>query len=256
MFFDKVKDFFSHPEVKEQEINKSFPSEIFREYDIRGIMGSTLFERDGYDIGRAFGTVLARKNLKKICIGHDCRLSSAELSKNLLNGLINSGIEVISLGLCHTPLDYYTVNKWYLDGGVMITGSHNPSEYNGFKFMLGFDPFYGENIQELARLVKKKDYVDGLGREIVMNNVFRTYVNEIISDFKFIDDIKVAWDIGNGATSNVIKAVTTLIPGKHHVLFEEVDGTFPNRPPDPIVARNVKYLVKFVKYNGFDIGFA
>ena len=255
--FEKIKDFFSPPEEEpEESSHSSFPDEIFREYDIRGIVGSTLFEENGYDIGKAFGTVLARKNLKKICVGYDCRLSSDKISKNLLNGLLDSGVEVISLGLCHTPLVYYAVNKLDLDGGIMVTGSHNPPEYNGFKFMLGRDPFYGDSIKGLAQLIKKRDYIDGIGREIVMNNVFRTYVNEIIRDFQFNDDIKVAWDIGNGATSNAIKAVTTLIPGKHHVLFEEIDGTFPNRPPDPIVARNVRYLSKFVSYNGFDIGFA
>lgn len=255
MSFEKIEDFFS-PKEPEEHPRRSFPAEIFREYDIRGVIDSTLFEEDGYDVGRAFGTVLAKKNLKKICVGHDCRVSSDNISRNLLNGLLDSGTEVISLGLCHTPLVYYTVNKFKLDGGIMITGSHNPPEYNGFKFMLGLDPFYGENLKKLAKLIAGKNYIDGVGREIVMNNIFLTYVNEIISDFSFSDDLKVAWDIGNGATSNAIKAITTLIPGKHHVLFEEMDGTFPNRPPDPIVARNVKYLSKFVRYNGFDVGFA
>lgn len=256
MSFDKIRDFFSPEVIEDEKTRHSFPAEIFREYDIRGIVGSTLFEEDGYDIGRAFGTVLARKDLKRICIGHDCRVSSDNISKNLLNGLLDSGAEVISLGLCHTPLVYYTVNKLDLDGGIMITGSHNSPEYNGFKFMLGLDPFYGESIKMLAEMIAERDYGDGIGREMVMNNIFLTYVNEIISDFNFSDDIKVVWDIGNGATSNAIKAITTLIPGKHHVLFEEVDGTFPNRPPDPIVARNVRYLSKFIKYNGFDVGFA
>lgn len=252
-----IHDFFCPEEPDDsQHQHESFPAEIFREYDIRGIMGSTLFEENGYDIGRAFGTILFRKNLHVICAGYDCRVSSSTLFRNLLEGLMDSGMEVISLGLCHTPLVYYAVNKLSLDGGVMITGSHNPPEYNGFKFMIGRDPFYGDSIEELAEVISKKNYIDGLGREIVMNNIFLTYVYEIINDFKFSSDLKVAWDIGNGATSNAIKAVTTLIPGKHHVLFESIDGTFPNRPPDPIVAENVKYLSKFVTYNDFDIGFA
>lgn len=253
---DKIKEVFSTDQSEESVVMHSLSPEIFREYDIRGIIGSTLFYKDAYEIGRAFGTVLLRKNLKNICLGHDCRLSSDELSKNLLNGLLDSGVEVISLGLCHTPLVYYTVHKLKLDGGIMVTGSHNPPEYNGFKFMLGLDPFYGDSIKELADIIEKKTYVNGIGREIVMNNVFLTYVKEIIGDFTLTDDVRVAWDIGNGATSNAIKAITALIPGQHHVLFEEIDGTFPNRPPDPIVPKNVKYLSKFVSYNNFDIGFA
>lgn len=252
-----IHDFFCPAEPEDsQHQHNSFPPEIFREYDIRGIIGSTLFEENGYEIGRAFGTILSRKNLRIVCVGYDCRVSSAALSRSLLEGLMDSGLEVISLGLCHTPLVYYTVNKLSLDGGVMITGSHNPPEYNGCKFVIGCDPFYGSSIKELEQIIATKDYTDGLGREIVMNNIFLTYVHEIISDFKFSNDIKVAWDIGNGATSNAIKAVTTLIPGKHHVLFESIDGTFPNRPPDPIVAKNIQYLSKFITYNGFDVGFA
>lgn len=257
-FISSIRDFFcpEEPEDSLYQQHNSFPPEIFREYDIRGIIGSTLFEENGYDIGRAFGTILARKNLRMICLGHDCRVSSDGLARSLLEGLMDSGTEVVSLGLCHTPLVYYAVNKLDLDGGIMITGSHNPPEYNGFKFMLGRDPFYGDSIKDLEKMIAAHDYVDGLGREIVMNNIFLTYVYEIISDFKFSNELKVAWDIGNGATSNAIKAVTTIIPGKHHVLFECIDGTFPNRSPDPIVAKNVKYLSKFVTYNGFDIGFA
>lgn len=254
-FIDTIKGLFFSSGATEEE-SRVLSNEILREYDIRGIVGENLFIEDAFDIGRAFGAILAKKNLKKICVGYDCRTSSDKLATNLTDGLINSGAEVISLGVCHTPLVYYSVNKLNLDAGIMVTGSHNPPQYNGFKIVLENEPFYGNSIKELGTIIETKSFVDGIGREVVMNNIFGRYINDILSDFKFPDDIKAAWDIGNGATSNAIKAITTLIPGKHHVLFEEMDGTFPNRSPDPTIAKNIEYLSKFVSYNGFDIGFA
>ena len=254
-FVSKIKNLFFLEKLEEKK-DHTLSKEIMREYDIRGIVGENLFMEDALNIGRGFGSILAKKNIKKISVGYDCRLTSEKLATNLTNGLINSGAEVISLGVCHTPLVYYSVNKLNLDAGIMVTGSHNPPQYNGFKFMLGNESFYGDSIKELSEIIDKKDFVDGVGREVVMNNVLGKYISDILSDFNFSDDIKVAWDIGNGAASNTIKAVTTLIPGKHHILFEEMDGTFPNRSPDPIVAENIEYLSKFVSYNGFDIGFA
>jgi phosphomannomutase len=243
--------------VEKEEKKRHFLNPvILREYDIRGVFDDTLFEEDAFDIGMAFGTLMARKNLKKVCVGHDCRNSSFVLGGNLTSGLINAGAEVISLGLCHTPLMYYSVNRFDLDAGIMITGSHNPPNHNGFKIMLGPDPFYGDDIRFLGQMIADEDFQDGNGREVVMNNIFPKYIAEILSDFNFSNHIKVAWDIGNGATSNAIKAITSQLPGKHHVLFEEMDGNFPNRPPDPIVAENIEYLSKFVAQNDFDIGFA
>ncbi|MDR0632289.1 MAG: phosphomannomutase/phosphoglucomutase [Holosporaceae bacterium] len=240
---------------EENEIKHILATEILRDYDIRGIFGENLFPDDAYDIGRAFGTILNRKNLKKMCVGHDGRNSSDLLTRNLINGLTNAGAEVVALGLGHTPMMYYSVYKLDLDAGIMVTGSHNPSQYNGFKFMLGRDPFYGENIKHLGEMIANKDFVEKNGREIVLNRTFPNYVHDILEGFDFTDDVKVAWDIGNGATSNIIKAITAAIPGKHHLLFEEIDGNFPNRPPDPTVAKNIEYLSKFVSYNNFDIGF-
>jgi phosphomannomutase len=252
---DKIRDFFC---LKDEpgKARQPFSTEILREYDIRGVVGDNLFPEGAYDIGKAFGTLLLRKNLKKVCVGQDCRISSDSLSRSLTRGLMDSGAEVISLGVCHTPLVYYAVNKFAFDAGIMTTGSHNPPNYNGFKFMLGLDPFYGDSIRELGNMIINRDFVDGSGREIVMNNIFSSYVNDILGDFDFSDDIKIAWDVGNGATSNAVNAITALIRGKHHVLFEEMDGTFPNRSPDPTIAENIKYLLKFVVYNEFDLGFA
>lgn len=251
----KVKNFLCLND-EESESKRLFSKEILREYDIRGIIDKTLFFEDAYSIGRAFGTLLFRKKLKTVCVGYDCRLSSYKLYKKLIKGLVNSGTHVISLGLVHTPLVYYSVYKLNADACIMITGSHNPADYNGFKFMLGLDPFFGDNIQKLGDMILQKDFVYATGREIIMNNVFNDYITDLLSDFNFSNDIKVAWDVGNGAVSEVIRTVISKLPGKHQILFEEMDGTFPNRPPDPTIRQNVKALSKFVFYNEFDIGFA
>ncbi|MDR1235894.1 MAG: phosphomannomutase/phosphoglucomutase [Holosporaceae bacterium] len=241
---------------EEAEVGHVLAAEILRDYDIRGIFNENLFPGDAYDIGLAFGTILGRKNLKKVCVGYDCRNSSDCLARNLVNGLMNTGAEVISLGLCHTPLMYYSVYKLNFDAGIMVTGSHNPPEYNGFKITLGKDPFCGEDIKSLGNMITCKDFVEKNGREVVLNRIFSNYISDIVQDFEFYPDVKVAWDIGNGTTSNAVKAVTAAIPGKHHLLFEEMNGNFPNRLPDPTVAKNIEYLSKFVLYNNFDIGFA
>jgi phosphomannomutase len=240
---------------EEEEAQHALADEILRDYDIRGIFGENLFADCAYDIGKAFGTILSRQNLRTTCVGRDCRNSSNVLYQNLIKGLTNTGAEVVSLGLCHTPLMYYCVHRLNLDAGIMVTGSHNPPQYNGFKFTLGEDPFCGNSIKNLGEMIKNKDFVEKNGREVVLNSVFSSYVSDILDGFHFTDDVKVAWDIGNGATSNAIKAITKLIPGKHHLLFEEINGDFPNRLPDPTIAENIEYLSKFVFYNGFDIGF-
>lgn len=252
--FKKIGDFFA--ETGDEEKKHVMDLSILREYDIRGVFQKNLFPEDAYNIGRAFGTYLTRKKLKKMCVGWDCRLSSDELSSNLIRGLVRSGAEVISLGICHTPLMYYTVNKLNMDAGVMITGSHNPPTFNGFKMVVGKEPFFGDDIKMLGKMIYKNDFDEENGREIIMNNIFIQYVTEIVEGMSFSGDLKIAWDIGNGATSRAIKAITTAIPGQHQLINEEMDGTFPNRPPDPLAAGSVDYLAKFVAYNKFDIGFA
>jgi len=236
--------------------SRPLSDDILRNYDIRGIFDVNLFTDDAYKIGRAFGTYLHRKGLKKIAVGHDCRNSSEALVSSLINGLIRSGAEVVELGVCHTPLVYYTVHKFSMDAGIMVTGSHNTGEYNGFKFMVGTDSFYGSEIKKLGKSAQLKDFDEVSGREIIMNDIFSQYISDILSGFVFSDDLKIAWDIGNGATSNVIREIVTRIPGQHHILFEDMNGDFPNRQPDPTVESNVSYLKKLVAYNKFDAGFA
>ncbi|MCR4556092.1 MAG: phosphomannomutase/phosphoglucomutase [Alphaproteobacteria bacterium] len=255
-FSAKLREMLCLDDEEQKEFEHPLPKEIFRDYDIRGIFGKTLFPEHAYYVGRAFGTFLYRKNLKKICVGNDCRNSSDTLADQLIWGLTKSGMEVIELGICHTPMMYYTVNKFDMDAGIMITGSHNPAEYNGFKFMLGKDPFYGDDIKEIERMIRQRDFIESCGREVILNDIFVSYIKDILDGFKFSDDLRVAWDIGNGATSNAIREIVNRIPGRHHILFEDMDGNFPNRQPDPTVAENISYLRKFVSYNKFDIGFA
>jgi phosphomannomutase len=157
---------------EENEIKHILSSEILRDYDIRGIFGENLFTDDAYDIGRAFGTILIRKNLKKVCVGRDCRNSSDVLTRSLIKGLTNAGAEVVTLGLCHTPMMYYSVHKLDLDAGIMVTGSHNPPQYNGFKFMLERDPFYGEDIKILGEMIANKDFIEKNAREFFLNRTF------------------------------------------------------------------------------------
>lgn len=238
------------------ELYHPLTDEILRDYDIRGIFGKNLFPEHAYSIGRAFGTYLHRKKLKKVCVGNDCRNSSDILAYKLIKGLTHSGAEVTELGTCHTPMMYYTVHKFEMDAGIMTTGSHNPGEYNGFKFMIGTDPFYGEDIKTLGKMIRSQDYDEVNGREIILNDIFSNYISDILKGFQFADDLKIAWDIGNGATSNAIREIVTRIPGQHHVLFEDMNGNFPNRMPDPTIAENISYLRKFITYNKFDAGFA
>jgi phosphomannomutase len=253
---ERIRKMLCLDDEDQQKFEHPFCKDIFRDYDIRGIFGETLFPEHAYYIGRAFGTYLYRKNLKRICVGNDCRNSSNILSEKLIQGLSKSGTKIIELGVCPTPMMYYAVNKYNLDAGIMITGSHNPAEYNGFKFMLGKDPFYGEDIKEIEQMIYRRDFIEANGCEIILNEIFVNYIDDILKDFNFSYDLRVAWDIGNGATSNAIREIVNRIPGQHHVLFEEMDGNFPNRDPDPTIAENITYLRKFVEYNKFDIGFA
>lgn len=238
------------------ELKHPLKSEIFHDYYIRGIYKKTLYPEHAHDIGRAFGSYLYVKNLKKVCVGNDCRNSSDVLASELIKGLTLSGMEVTELGVCHTPMMYYTVNKFNMDAGIMVTGSHDLRDYNGFKFMLGTEPFYGEDLQRLRQMTIKGSFVETNGREIILNDIFSKYVNDIIEKFTFPDDVKIAWDIGNGSTSNTIREIITRIPGRHHVLFEDMNGDFPNRAPDPTVPANIQYIRKLIEYNEFDAGFA
>src|SRR5215471_13630982 len=232
-----------------------FDSTILREYDIRGVVGATLHVADARAIGRAFGTMVRRNGGKRVALGYDGRLSSPELAKACTEGLTSSGLDVVQIGVAATPMLYFAV--WHLeaDGGIQITGSHNPPDFNGFKMMMGKKSFFGSDIQKLGEIAAKGDFETGQGK-VEKKPVLEDYARRLLKDVKPGRKLKVAWDTGNGAVGVSIRAVVDELEGEHIVLNEKVDGTFPAHHPDPTVPENLKQLMAEVRKRGCDLGIA
>jgi len=232
-----------------------FDPTILREYDIRGVVGTTLHVADARAIGRAFGTMVRRNGGKRVALGYDGRLSSPELAKACSEGLTSTGLDVVEIGIAATPMLYYAV--WHLeaDGGIQITGSHNPPDFNGFKMMMGKKSFFGADIQELGKIAAKGDFETGQGK-VEKKNILADYAARLVKDVKPGRKLKVAWDTGNGAVGVSIRAVVEKLDGEHVILNEKVDGTFPAHHPDPTVPKNLEQLVAEVKRRGCDLGIA
>ena len=228
---------------------------ILREYDIRGIVDRTLTEADATAIGRAFASiVLGRGGGRRICVGYDGRVSSPQLEAALVDGLTGAGIEVLRVGLGPTPMLYYAVFHHDADGGVMITGSHNPPDQNGFKLMIGKAAFYGADIVELGRVAADGAFAEGAGAAHD-TPVFDDYVARLTEGVAGQGrELKVAWDAGNGAAGEAMAALTARLPGTHVLLNERIDGAFPAHHPDPTVAENLVQLIDTVRAEGCDLG--
>ena len=234
-----------------------FDPTSLREYDIRGIVGQTLHAADAFAIGRVFGSIVSRSGGKTVAVGYDGRLSSPELEEALVKGLIASGMQVLRVGRGPTPMLYYAATTQNTDGGIMVTGSHNPPNYNGFKMMLGRKPFFGSQIRDLGDLAAAGDVVDeavGEAREI---DVSTDYVGRLLTDWDGGDQLlKVVWDNGNGAAGDVLTKLVASLPGEHIVLNGEIDGTFPAHHPDPTVPKNLEQLIERVRAEKADVGVA
>ncbi|MEI6557610.1 MAG: phosphomannomutase/phosphoglucomutase [Rhodospirillaceae bacterium] len=230
-----------------------FHPTVLREYDIRGVVGETLTAADLYAIGRAFGTVVARAGGSLVCVGYDGRLSSPALEAAVVEGLVACGLAVERIGLGPTPMLYYAARERCADGGVMITGSHNPPNYNGIKMVLGRRPFFGRDIQFLGALAAAADYVNGTGSAADID-LRAPYVERLARDYRGQRPLKVAWDAGNGATAEIMRRLTAVLPGEHILLFDTIDGTFPNHHPDPTVPENLVALQRAVAEHGCDLG--
>lgn len=232
-----------------------FHPSILREYDIRGIVGETLFAADARAIGRAFASIAAEGGGRRIVLGRDGRLSSPELATALADGLVAGGAEVLDIGVGPTPMMYFAVHHLGADAGIQVTGSHNPPTHNGFKMMLGGAPFFGESIKELGRRVEVGDLRSGPGK-VERVDVFGAYIERLARDFRGTRAIDVVWDAGNGAAGPAMRALATRIPGRSLCLFDEIDGRFPNHHPDPTVLANLRELQRQVVAGGYEIGIA
>jgi len=232
-----------------------FEPQILREYDIRGTVGETLNAADAYALGRSFGSIIGARDGRLVCVGYDGRLSSPELEASLVEGLCASGMRVLRIGMGPTPALYFATRALHADGGVMVTGSHNPPNHNGFKMMLGSAPFWGGDIQKLGEIAARGDWPDKAGgaRDIAM---MEAYVTRLLIDYTATRGLKVAWDAGNGAAGDAMTRLTAQLPGQHILLNETVDGTFPAHHPDPTVPENLVQLQEAVAAEGCDLGVA
>lgn len=230
-----------------------FDPSILRAYDVRGEIGTTLKEEDCYAIGRAFGSIVARRGGKTVCIGFDGRETSPKFAEMVIDGLVTSGLDVTVVGLGPSPMVYFGMHHFGSDASVVVTGSHSPITHNGIKMSLIDRPFYGDDIQELGRLAHAGDLVTGEGSRTDVD-IKELYVDRLVQDYDCGAELSVAWDAGNGAAGAILPMLVEKLPGKHVMLYEDVDGTFPNHHPDPTVAKNLVDLQEVVKREGCDIG--
>ena len=228
---------------------------LLREYDIRGVVGSTLFEADARAIGQAFGTRIIGNGGRTVAVGRDGRHSSLALEQALIAGLAATGLEVCRIGCCPTPGLYFAVHHLDAGGGVMVTGSHNPPEYNGFKMVLGTEAFFGADIAALGASAAGGTFAAGEGssRDVATAGA---YLDRLTAGLAIARPLDVVWDCGNGATGPVVTPLVRRLPGSHEILFAEVDGDFPNHHPDPTVPENLAALAETVQRRRADLGVA
>ncbi|MCX5615886.1 phosphomannomutase/phosphoglucomutase [Bombella sp. TMW 2.2559] len=233
-----------------------FEPTSLREYDIRGIVGKTLHPEDAYALGRVFASMIRRDGGSVVTVGYDGRLSSSELEAALVRGAVDSGVTVRRVGRGPTPMLYYAAVTGKSDGAIMVTGSHNPPDHNGFKMMLKGKPFFGEQIREIGRLAETGDVVPRAEGKVETLDPSEVYIERLLQDYDGERPLKVVWDNGNSAAGDVLTRLVKKLPGEHTVLYPEIDGRFPNHHPDPTVEGNLQDLIRAVREKKADIGVA
>ncbi len=231
-----------------------FDPTSLREYDVRGVVGKTLGPADAEAIGRGFATRVRRAGGTRVAVGYDGRTTSPALEAALVKGLTASGVDVVRIGMGPSPMLYYAEAVLEVDGGIQITGSHNPAEYNGFKMVLQHKPFFGDDIQDLARMAESGDWDEGAGN-VTTADIMDDYVGRLFAGFAG-GTYRIGWDAGNGAAGPIIERLIRLLPGEHHTLYTDVDGDFPNHHPDPTEEKNLADLKALVADKGLDFGLA
>jgi phosphomannomutase len=242
-------------------VSHIFDPTVLREYDIRGIIGETLGSDDARAIGRAFATLLREQGGSKVAVGYDGRVSSPMLEHALVEGLTASGCDVVRIGMGPTPMLYFAeASAEDVDGGIQITGSHNPANYNGFKMVMQGRAFFGQDIRLLGKLAEEGVWLDGQG-EVEQRDFTEAYVTRLLAGLDGIDpgrlaSLRVGWDAGNGAAGPALEKLAARLPGEHYLLYTDVDGNFPNHHPDPTVEANLADLKALVAEKKLDFGIA
>lgn len=226
---------------------------IFREYDIRGTVNEDLTPGVVISLGRAIGTYLKRNGVSDMTLGRDCRLSSESLRNQLCQGLLATGVNVVDIGVCHTPLLYFSLFHIDKNGGVMITGSHNPPEFNGFKVCLGKTTIYGTEIKALETLIKNNDFETGAG-SLTSLNLLPAYWDRIAADIKLSRKLKVVVDAGNGTGGKAAVPLLRRLGAEVIELYCDMDGRFPHHHPDPTVPAYMQDLIETVLREKADVG--
>ena len=239
----------------------TFDPTILREYDIRGIIGKTLGAEDARAIGRGFGTLIRRDGGSKVAVGYDGRTSSTMLEDALVAGLNASGVDAVRIGMGPTPMLYYAeASSEDVDGGIQITGSHNPPDYNGFKMVFRGRPFFGADILKLGEMAAAGDWDEGSG-SFESRDIIDEYIARLLDGISGVDadalaKMRIGWDAGNGAAGPALELLAAKLPGEHHLLYTDVDGTFPNHHPDPTEEKNLADLKALVAEKNLDFGVA
>jgi phosphomannomutase/phosphoglucomutase len=230
-------------------------SKVFREYDIRGIVGTEITDPDVSALGRAFGTYMAREGKRRVVVGRDCRLSSDRYRDLLVGGMLQSGMDVVDIGVCPTPVFYFAIRHLDREGGMMITASHNPPEYNGFKVCNGFDTIAGEEIKKLARILESGDFTSAEG-SLDHFDIVTPYIDFVTENIRLESGLRVGIDGGNATGGPVAMAILKKLGCEIYPIYCDMDGTFPNHEPDPTVMENMADLRDLVLREGLDVGVA
>ncbi|MBF0200315.1 MAG: phosphomannomutase/phosphoglucomutase [Desulfamplus sp.] len=226
---------------------------IFREYDIRGVTGEDFNRDDALAIGRSYGTMLSGLGKRCVTVGRDCRVTSEEYCKFFINGILSSGCDVIDIGVCPTPVLYFSIHHCRSDGGAMVTASHNPPAYNGFKLMNGFDSIHSDGLQNIRKIIDSGDFVEGSG-SLSRADILPAYIDWILENISLKRPVRIGVDAGNGTGGMTALPVLRGLGCEVHELYCDLDGTFPNHEADPTVKANLVDLIDLVREKNLDLG--
>ena len=226
---------------------------IFREYDIRGVAGRDILDEDVVNIGKAYGSLLKNQNRNNISVGRDCRLTSQKFAQLFIDGVISTGCNVIDIGTCPTPVLYFSIQHLNLGGGAMVTASHNPPEYNGFKLLSGVDSIHSQGLQDIRVIIENQEFIQGKGK-VSKKDVITPYKKYIVNNINIKHPIKIGIDSGNGTGGITALPVLKDLGCEVYDIYCDMDGRFPNHEADPTQKKNMLDLIEFVKEKNLDLG--